>query len=88
MRLSTQTWKAIRPLIDVDRTIIECDYNGKHRVGIIDTIGEGPNGPFLTVRQNDGNWRNFSINKIENLEVRKIPQWSVWKRLTGVFRKV
>src|SRR5690606_23117517 len=49
MRLSRSAWRQIQPLFAAGTTV-EFDYHGRHRSGVVDTIGEGPQGAFLTVR--------------------------------------
>lgn len=68
MRLSREAWQQLRPFFRIG-TAVEFDYNGKHRVGVLDTVGEGPNGALFTLRLNDGSYKSFSLYKIENLHI-------------------
>ena len=68
MRLSHTAWEQLRPLFRTG-TALEFDYHGRHRFGRLDTVGEGPQGAFFTVRLSDGTFKNFSLEKVENLQV-------------------
>ena len=68
MRLSRNACRQLRPLFAVG-TNVEFDYHGRHRSGVLDTIGEGPQGAFLTLRHENGEYKSYSIAKIENLRV-------------------
>lgn len=68
MRLSREAWRQLQPLFRLG-SCIEFDYRGNHRLGTVETIGEGPNGALLTVRFPDGSFKNFSLSRIENLKV-------------------
>ena len=70
MRLSRQAWKQLRPLFAAG-TVLEFDYNGRHRIGILDNVGEGPQGAFFTLRTDDGEYKSFSLAKVENLRIRR-----------------
>jgi hypothetical protein len=69
MRLTRDAWEQLRPLFRTG-TALEFDYNSRHRFGRLDTVGEGPNGAFLTLKFPDGSYKNFSLSKVENLTVR------------------
>ena len=68
MRLSPETWRQLRPLFRVGM-LVEFDYHGRHRHGMLDTVGEGPNGALFTLRFTDGTFKSFSLRKVENLKV-------------------
>jgi len=72
MRLSRSAWRQIQPLFAAGTTV-EFDYHGRHRSGVVDTIGEGPQGAFLTVRHADGEFKSYSLPKIKNLHVSPRP---------------
>jgi len=74
MRLSREAWRQIRPLFAAG-TGLEFDYHGRHRVGILDTVGEGPRGAFFTLRQPDGKYKSYSLAKVENLQVGRLLPW-------------
>ncbi len=74
MRFSREAWRQLKPLFAAG-TGLEFDYHGRHRVGILDTVGEGPRGAFFTLRQPDGDYKSYSLDKVENLEVGRFPPW-------------
>ena len=47
---------------------VKFDYHDKARSGRIERIGNGPNGVYVIVEQNDGKYKTFSQRKISNLE--------------------
>lgn len=74
MRVSRDAWRQLRPLFAAG-TGLEFDYHGRHRVGILDTVGEGPQGAFFTLRQPDGEYKSYSLAKVENLRVGRFLSW-------------
>ena len=74
MRLSREAWRQLKPLFAAG-TGLEFDYHGLHRVGILDTVGEGPRGAFFTLRQPDGEYKSYSLAKVENLQVGRFLPW-------------
>jgi hypothetical protein len=66
MRFTQEAWQQLRPLFS-DRASVEFDYHGQHRVGQIDTVGEGPQGAFLTIRHRDGVFKSYSLAKVKDL---------------------
>ncbi|HEX6986379.1 MAG TPA: hypothetical protein VF170_13435, partial [Planctomycetaceae bacterium] len=68
MRLSREAWRQLRPLFAAG-TGLEFDYHGRHRFGVLDTVGEGPQGAFFTLRHPDGAYKSYSLAKVENLRV-------------------
>lgn len=70
MRLSREAWQQIEPIF-AGRLDVEFDYRGRHRIGFVDSIGEGPAGAFLTLCHPDGVFKSYSLSKIENLRVGK-----------------
>ena len=68
MRLFREAWRQLLPLFRRG-TEVEFDYHGRHRDGAIDTVGEGPNGAFFTLRQPEGEFKSFSLAKVRNLRV-------------------
>lgn len=68
MRLSRKAWQQLKPLFRTG-VAVEFDYRGKHRIGTIDTIGEGPGGAFMTLRLENGDYKSFSLAKIDDLRV-------------------
>ena len=68
MRLSRKAWVQLRPLFG-SGMLVEFDYHGRHRSGKIETIGEGPGGAFLTLRLENGEYKSFSLPKVERLRV-------------------
>ena len=43
------------------------DYHDKARSGRIEKVGNGPNGVYVIIEQNDGTHKTFSQPKISNL---------------------
>ncbi|MBA3315061.1 MAG: hypothetical protein H0T47_17450 [Planctomycetaceae bacterium] len=68
MRLSHEAWRQLRPFFTIG-TGVEFDYHGRHRVGSLETIGEGPQGAFFTIRHADGVFKSYSLAKVEGLSV-------------------
>ncbi len=68
MRFTHDAWQQLRPLFPVGASV-EFDYHGQHRVGHVDTIGEGPQGAFLTIRHPDGVFKSYSLAKVESLRI-------------------
>lgn len=68
MRLSRDAWIQLRPLFG-SGMLVEFDYIGRRRMGRVETIGEGPGGAFLTLRLENGEFKSFSLPKIERLRV-------------------
>jgi hypothetical protein len=66
MRFSHDAWQQLRPLFATG-TVLEFDYHGQRRTGELDTIGEGPQGAFLTIRHPDGVFKSYSLAKISGL---------------------
>ena len=62
----------MRPLFPTGAEV-EFDYHDRRRVGVIDTIGEGPSGAVLTLCLDNGEYKSFSVRKIRNLRVRGTP---------------
>ena len=74
MRLSRDALRQLRPLFAAG-TGLEFDYHGRHRVGILENLGEGPQGAFFTLRLPDGGIKSFSLGKVENLRVGRFLPW-------------
>lgn len=74
MKLSRNALRQLRPLFAAG-TGLEFDYHGRHRVGVLDTVGEGPHGAFVTLRQPDGEYKSYSLAKVENLRVGRFLDW-------------
>ena len=68
MRLSREAWRQLRPLFG-SGMLVEFDYHGRRRVGRVETIGEGPRGAFLTLRLENGEYKSFSLPKVERLRL-------------------
>jgi len=68
MRFTPEAWQQLRPLFPAGATV-EFDYHGRHRVGQIDMIGEGPQGAFLTIRHRDGAFKSYSLAKVKDLKL-------------------
>ena len=47
---------------------VKFDYHDKARSGRIERIGNGPNGVYVIIEQNDGVFKTFSQRKIQNLQ--------------------
>ncbi len=47
---------------------VKFDYHDKARSGRIERIGNGPNGVYVIIEQNDGKYKTFSQRKIQNLQ--------------------
>ena len=71
MRFSREAWRQLRPLFRTE-VAVEFDYHGRHRTGTIDTVGEGPAGAFMTLRLENGDYKSFSLAKIDNLQVMQV----------------
>ena len=46
---------------------VKFDYHDKARSGRIERIGNGPNGVYVIIAQDDGTHKTFSQPKISNL---------------------
>ena len=46
---------------------VKFDYHDKARSGRIEKVGNGPNGVYVIIEQNDGTHKTFSQPKISNL---------------------
>lgn len=73
MRLTHGAWQQFRPLFPVGASV-EFDYHGRRRFGQVDTIGEGPQGAFLTIRHPDGVFKSYSLAKVTDLRLAPNPE--------------
>ena len=71
MRFSREAWRQLRPLFRTG-VAVEFDYNGRHRAGTIDTVGEGPAGASMILKLENGDYKSFSLAKVDNLEVMQL----------------
>jgi len=80
MRLSREAWKQLEPLF-AGGTGLEFEYHGRPRTGVLDSMGEGPRGAFVTLRHADGGYKSYSLAKVSNLRIVPTPSRSVLARL-------
>ncbi len=50
-------------------TTVRFAYNGSIREGVVDKIGTGPNGEYMTLQLEDGSFKSFTVNKMVNYAV-------------------
>ena len=47
-------------------TTVRFVYNGKVREGVVDRIGEGPAGEYMTLNLGDDGFKSFTVGKMTN----------------------
>jgi hypothetical protein len=73
MRISGQTLKELRPILTKaleNETSVSFTYHEKKRNGPLTDFGFGPQGPFITINQNES-YKSFSLLKISDFSVSK-----------------